>query len=553
MRALLKRCRLAWLAVVLGCGPAWANGDDEPASRVVVLANTAAEGSSALAQHYAHARGIPGENIVGLPMPVAESITWQQFLREVYEPLQRALVERGWIDAEIGERRDQTGRPRLAIQGHRVAYLVVCRGVPLKIAHDPALFRPLAPMTDRAEFRTTAAAVDSELSLIAAGNYPIAGFVMNPFFQRERTPVVERYHVIKVSRLDGASDEDARGLVDAALKVEAEGLIGRAYVDLGGPHKTGDAWLASTVRLLEEAGFAPQVDRAPKTFPTTARFDRPALYFGWYDAQLSGPMTRRGFRFAPGAVALHIHSFSARTLSSSTGGWTAPLVARGAAATVGNVNEPYLDFTHHPHLLLKALLRGDRWGDAVYYSLRGVSWQAIAIGDPLYRPFKVDFARQWERRSQLDTEARAYVTLRELERLLAAGQPEKALAVGTDPGDGTPAHPAVQLARLRAAAAAGNLEQARVAGEAVLNASASDSERPLALEAAEALGGLGQAATALEWIGRQLEDASLRRSWRLLLLERGAVLAQNAGEGAVAEAWAAERERLRAPAQKKEP
>lgn len=545
------------LAIATLCATARGSGagtaDEELASRVVVVANAAAEGSSGVAEHYARARGIPAENILALPMPVGESITWRQFLQEVYEPLQRALVGRGWIDAEIGERRDQTGRPRLAIQGHRIAYLVVCRGVPLKIAHDPELFRPLPPMTDRPEFRTTAAAVDSELSLLAAGNYPIAGFVMNPFFQRERTPVVERYHVIKVSRLEGASDADARGLVDAALKAEAEGLIGRAYVDLGGPHKTGDAWLASTVRLLEGAGFAPQVDRGPKTFPTTARFDRPALYFGWYDAQLSGPMTVRGFRFAPGAVALHIHSFSARSLATSTGGWTAPLVARGAAATVGNVHEPYLDFTHHPHLLLQSLLRGDRWGDAVFYSLRGVSWQAIAIGDPLYRPFKVGFARQWERRSTLDTEARAYVVVREVERLLAAGEPAKALAAASEAGGAALAHPAVQLAVLRAAEAAGDRERARGAGEAVLNQPVSDAGRALALEAAEALGRLGDPAPALGWIRRQLEEPSLRRSWKLLLLERGATLARSAGDVAVADAWTAEREHLLAPPKKKEP
>jgi len=42
---------------------------------------------------------------------------------------------------------------------------------------------------------------------------------------------------------------------------------------------------------------------------------------------------------------------------------------------------------HRPHLLLRALARGHNFGDAVYYALPALSWQGVAIGDPLYRPF----------------------------------------------------------------------------------------------------------------------------------------------------------------------
>ena len=49
------------------------------------------------------------------------------------------------------------------------------------------------------------------------------------------------------------------------------------------------------------------------------------------------------FRFCPGAVAVHIHSFSAATLRDPLADWAGPLLWRGAAATLGNVYEPYLD------------------------------------------------------------------------------------------------------------------------------------------------------------------------------------------------------------------
>ena len=64
-------------------------------------------------------------------------------------------------------------------------------------------------------------------------------------------------------------------------------------------------------------------------------------------------------------------------------------MALGVTATLGTVFEPYLQFTHRPSLFLRALSRGKNFGDAVYYALPALSWQAVAIGDPLYRPFKV--------------------------------------------------------------------------------------------------------------------------------------------------------------------
>jgi hypothetical protein len=57
------------------------------------------------------------------------------------------------------------------------------------------------------------------------------------------------------------------------------------------------------------------------------------------------------------------------------------------------VFEPYLQLTHRPDLLLRALLRGDNFGDAVVYAQPALSWHTIAIGDPLYRPFAVSVER----------------------------------------------------------------------------------------------------------------------------------------------------------------
>jgi len=39
-----------------------------------------------------------------------------------------------------------------------------------------------------------------------------------------------------------------------------------------------------------------------------------ALYYGWYAGNVAGPFSQPGFKFVPGAIAAHIHSYSAATL-----------------------------------------------------------------------------------------------------------------------------------------------------------------------------------------------------------------------------------------------
>src|SRR5580698_5259789 len=70
-----------------------------PAAGVIILANSADPDSLRLAAHYAAARGVPVENLVALPMPPGETISWTEFVGAIWQPLQDELVRRGWIDA----------------------------------------------------------------------------------------------------------------------------------------------------------------------------------------------------------------------------------------------------------------------------------------------------------------------------------------------------------------------------------------------------------------------------------------------------------------------
>jgi uncharacterized protein (TIGR03790 family) len=401
---------------------------DKLAERVVLLANSRQPDSVRLAEFYAEKRGVPPANIIALPLPEAEDITWREFIDQVYQPLQDELFRRGWLEGTATSLLDRFGRKRYAFLGNRLSYLVVCRGVPLRIYNDPTLLggnpgRKIPEILNKNE-----SAVDSELSLIAQGSYEITAFVGNPLFNTEQPPTLDAQLIVKVSRLDGPSFESARQLVMSALAGETHGLLGRYYVDLKGPHPMGDEWLESVLTQLQGLGFDGDADRGLGTFGAAARFDAPVLYFGWYAGDLNGPFAAADFSFPPGAVALHIHSSSAATLHSTAQGWCGPFIARGVAATVGNVFEPYLEFTHRPNLLLRALSRGMNFGDAAYYALPVLSWQAVTIGDPLYRPFRVSLEQQERSAATLPPALAPYAVLRRANLLLRQNDRPAALA-----------------------------------------------------------------------------------------------------------------------------
>lgn len=433
---------------------------DEVSARVIILANSDEPESVRLAEYYAEKRDVPKANIIALPMPIIEAVSWRSFVDAVFNPLQAELVAREWIDAIGMDLTDAAGRKKYVMGGHKISYLVVCRGVPLKVVNEPLLPSENTPPTANPAFRTNAASVDGELALLALSNTPLIAFVPNPLFKNDRPSSIELGQIVKVGRLDGPNFPDTRKLIDNALEAERTGLIGRSYIDVGGPHKSGDVWLEDAATQLGALNFDGDVDRAGGSLGIAARMDMPALYFGWYAGDLNGPFAREGFMFPPGAVALHIHSFSADTLRSTTRGWTGPLVARGVTATVGNVTEPYLELTHQPQLLLKSLARGDRWGDATAYAVPAFSWQAMAVGDPLYRPFKVTFEEQWARRDKLPPEQRAYVVLRKMRELDRGGDRNAAIWAGLT-AEKAGHHLAVALAAAKLQIAAEDLSGAR--------------------------------------------------------------------------------------------
>ncbi len=533
-----------WLAVLgLLLGPLAAAGRPaagepaDPARRVIVLANAARADSLRLARYYALKRGVPAANLIALPMSADETIGWPEFIATIYQPLQDQLVARGWIDAFATSLTDRLGRKRYGVFTHHISYLVVCRGVPLRVSHAPAYFLDEPRFALRPEFRTNQGAVDSELTLLAHSTYNINGWVANPLFRVDRPFPFENEPVVKVTRLDGPTEEDARRLVDHALEGERIGLLGRYYINLRGPHPDGEAWLGLCAEQLAALGFDGDVNRAEGSPPAGARFDAPVLYFGWHAGDLNGPMARPGFRFPPGAIALHIHSFSAQTLRSNTAGWCGPLVARGVTATFGNVFEPYLQLTLEPQLLLRGLVMGMNLGDAAYYAEPALSWQTIVIGDPLYRPFAVTLPEQLARLDALPPDPARYAILRQAHLLDQEGKGGEARQWLQEK---LPRWPGLVLAldlAQRLAAAGDRADAARALGAVPLPESFELDDVPLAQQAARLLTECGAAPRAVAVYQAILRSDALGRDRRTAILRDALGTAAAAGDQGQARAW----------------
>jgi hypothetical protein len=221
-------------------------------------------------------------------------------------------------------------------------------------------------------------------------------------------------------------------------------------------------------------------------------------------------------------------------------------VAKGVTATLGNVAEPYLQFTHQPHLLLRALARGEPLGRAALYSVNALSWKTVVIGDPLYRPFALSPEAQWERRSNLPPALEPYARLRRMRLLTLAGRGEDALALGQAGLRQNPSLPlALSLAGLQLSA--GDAAAARRSlGIFALLPKWRPVDWPLVLAAAGALQAAEDAPAGLKLMQRLLA-AELPPALRIIALKQGVENARTTRDFTQLSRWEAEYATLTAP------
>ena len=503
--------------------------------RVVILANSNDLDSLKIAKYYAQQRSIPEANIISLAMPITETIKLQQYIDMIHRPLFEALVASDWIQAVRSGQLDSYGRDVLFAAVHQISYLVTVRGVPLRISNDIDFIEPESSKIP-SQFRVNCGSVDGELALLAiAERLSMTGFIANPYFQKMMPTSRDLSFGIRVSRLDGPTLKSVCNLIDSSIEAEKNGLRGRAYFDTGGPHELGDRWIDTARKYVIEEYYDTDTEDTKRKIDARDRLDAPAIYMGWYSTSAYGPWLNYSRNVPAGSIGFHLHSFSATTVRSVKKGWLGPLIEQGYCATFGNVYEPYLQFTHRPDLFMEMLLKGSSFGEAIAYCTPRWSWMAVAIGDPLYRPFSVDLDKQLD---LIDgTKHSAYVVLRELLRLEKEASEEVALNFAKEQFINKPSLVlSYSLAQLYQKC--GELENALEVLKLIrFLAVFSIDERVLAQKVADLLHQLGDSELAYAVYVKLINSHDNPKPLKVQLLESGALLARSIGNLEQARQW----------------
>lgn len=355
----------------------------EPES-VAILYNNQSPESEELARYYASARDIPRANLIGLELSNKDEITRTEYNETLREPLRELFTSRQWW--KMGK----TPQGQILAGESKITTLVCMRGVPYKIKRETA--EPVPGQKLPAHFaKANEASVDSELAMLSVHGLATLGPINNPYFKKDSAIAKAKLpFLLLVGRIDGPSHELCKRLIGDAIATEKRGLWGMCYIDLakkGAGYASGDQWLNTIATRNLELGIPTVVDGNKQTLTTNYPMNDASLYFGWYTTHQNGPLLNPKFKFRRGAIAVHLHSYSASYLRNAKRHWTGPLLNKGAAGTVGNVYEPYLQLTHHFDLFYDRLIKGYSLVEAAYMACPAVSWQNVVLGDPLYRPF----------------------------------------------------------------------------------------------------------------------------------------------------------------------
>ena len=385
-------------------------------AEVAVVANQNAAQSVSLAKYYMKKRQIPKENLLVLLTMNQEVCSREQYEKDIARPIRRFLQDRD--------------------VSHPVRCLVMVYGVPLKIKATPLSesdIKELSRLKDEksalthklesqsfsdanekkeikdhekqlklsiSQFRfihDDGASVDSELSLVLAQGYDIRSWLPNPYFvgYHGKTTKIDKSDVLMVSRLDGPTPKIVKRIIDDSIDTEKKGLTGKAYIDARWPdpgkkqvsgYTFYDRSLHRAAEVIRKSSRMPVILESSSKLFEKGQCKSAALYCGWY--HLAHYID--AFEWRPGSIGYHIASAECRTLHDPKSDvWCIKMLEKGVAATIGPVNEPYVQSFPIPEVFFKFLTDGYlTLAECYTLSIPYLSWKQVLVGDPLYRPFK---------------------------------------------------------------------------------------------------------------------------------------------------------------------
>jgi uncharacterized protein (TIGR03790 family) len=383
-------------------------------NEILVVVNSRVAVSRELAAHYMKLRGVPQSNLVKVRATTAEDIRRREYEADIAAPVRARL---------------QALEPKTPIR-----CLLLIFGLPLRILPpEPApneikgleslglkkktalaeiarlsangasvpedLKKQIAELdAEAARLRKSdqGASLDSELGLVLADPYPLSGWVGNPRFIGTLRALrdIENVQTMMVSRLDGPDPKTVRRMMDESVSTERAGLTGTAYFDprwKDSADSPKDAYGFYDRSIHRAAALVKQDGRLRVAVDDSEGLFQPgqcpeaALYCGWY----SLGRYIDAFSWKPGAVGFHIASSECTSLKTpGSTEWCQRMLEKGAAATIGPVDEPYVQGFPVPEIFFGLLIKGRlTLAECYAASTPVISWRMVLIGDPLYRPF----------------------------------------------------------------------------------------------------------------------------------------------------------------------
>ncbi len=403
------KCKTVFLLVLLFSlirVPAQALEPEE----ILVVANTNAAKSKGLARYYMNKRQIPHKNLVLLFMTDKESCSREEYEKKAVPPIRRFLDKNTGIRAIV----TVFGVPlRISGPEKNQAEISDIYELELKIkALEKDLNQEQGMNTDLKQKKSNelsalktrledylksvdkVAAFDSELALVKKDGYELNMWLPNPYYLgfRGQKLSIDQSEVLMTSRLDGATEEVVKRIIDDSIEAERTGLKGKAYFDArwkdpGDKKLSGYAFYDRSIHkasqsLSEKKRIEVVLNDSEDLFQNGESPDT-ALYCGWY----SLAKYVDAFTWQKGSVGYHIASSECTTLKNPDSQvWCKKMLDHGIAATIGPVGEPYVQAFPVPEVFFDFLTEGYlTLAEAYLISLPYLSWKMVLIGDPLYR------------------------------------------------------------------------------------------------------------------------------------------------------------------------
>jgi uncharacterized protein (TIGR03790 family) len=377
---------------------------------ILVVANTNAAKSKGLARYYMKKRQIPNKNLVLLFMTDKETCSREEYETKAIPPIRRFLDENTGIRAIVtvfgvplrisGPEKNQVEASKLseleakkrALEEELTRKKNMENGLRQKKNKELSAIK--SALSEYMNSVDKVAAFDSELALVKKDGYELNMWQPNPYYLgfRGQKLSIDQSEVLMTSRLDGATEEVVKRIIDDSIEAERTGLKGKAYFDArwkdpGDKKLSGYAFYDRSIHkasqsLSEKKRIDVVLNDAEDLFQNGESPDT-ALYCGWY----SLAKYVDAFTWQKGSVGYHIASSECATLKSPDSQvWCKKMLDHGIAATIGPVGEPYVQAFPVPEIFFDFLTEGYlTLAEAYLISLPHLSWKMVLIGDPLYR------------------------------------------------------------------------------------------------------------------------------------------------------------------------